>query len=210
MAFDRCGKQYFNNHISTIPLVDVVSAKEIQPGVYELFFPYPFVLIGFADNPTNWSTVPPVSETPMPLYPGAPNSGLSNQYSDLLAKFYSVFMYANRDVGNYATSPFLGACIYSEYLFCKFKNYFASHLNFKLKEIFYNQFLYPQQLVTSFWANEVTLPDADATQLRMYELVQTLFKTTDRRLWGAPGKYVFNTNSAESTIELNATDCPIE
>jgi len=214
MIQPRCRKQYFNNQLSTLPLLDAIfGAIDEEAQTITIFMPYPFQLLGFAEE-EYWNPEPPTEG-------GTPRAWVYNPttdqhtYRELILTLFNLMMYANRDVGNYSESPFLGAITYQEEDFAKFDNYFMSYLNPDLKPLWFNQFIANAGLIRKFWEDQLVIADPETVYPSLLELCTKMFNTSDRRLWGAPGLYTIyygdSTPGGFEVLEFEvSSDCPIE
>lgn len=186
-----CQKQYYQTKIELVPLIDIIEPIiDDDAKTLTYFFPYPFQLVAFAD-------IGPWTPSPLPVFENPINqawnlkqtAAMGTYASSLLRDMFSVMMFANRDYGDYINSPFLGSITYQEHTIAKFANYFQGFENKDLQIWKLNTFLSPESLVVQFWQDQVAIAQPPQVQYRFLDLLNKIFKISDRTLWGAPGIY---------------------
>lgn len=204
-----CGKQYFQTKIELVPEIDVVRViNDFDTQTATVFFPWPFQLVGFAAV-IDWTPSPlPVSELPIVNTWSLFQASDQAANVDWLQDMFQVMMYANRDVGDYIDSPFLGSIQYTEKLMGKFANYFEQYENKALQSFQWLTFLSPGVFIKEFWHTENALAQPLTLQGRFLELMYKIFQMSDRKLWGAPGQYTIyygNPTIGGSRYLINST-----
>jgi hypothetical protein len=183
----HCYKPYFKNvnQIGTqLNSVTLLETSE-EGATYELTFPRPFLIMGVC-------RVQPSTDVPLStslFFPGGNpqmyDEGVQNTHSELFQMLQIACMYANRQAPEriYDTM-YVRAPIAEDY-----SNYFARDLNEALMPFNYNSFLWPMSFMREFWEALDTTPPVNFV-LDFYSFLNKTWKLSNRRLWGAPGKYL--------------------
>jgi hypothetical protein len=179
-----CIKKYFTNFANVGLQTNIVKMNGNPDDGFIVDFPKPFLINGFGEMLPAPST--------SPLYPESRFNYRAiadqNTYKELPLTLFIAFMYANRTI----TNPLTDAVAYEELPYAKFAEYFDQHLNDALFPINYNPFAWPQNHIANVWGEMFTTPPPQGINLAMLELQQFLFQNSDKRLWGAPGRYYLN------------------
>lgn len=193
-----CVKNYFKNPLYNGAQFSVRTFNQSDDGLsWSSDMPYPFLILGSVDKdglPQDSSIVYPNSRIFLS------STAVQSTYSQMWQALFISMMYANRDYGRLDGTFPLPATEYSKgKLF--YPQYFNNFLNNQLIDTNYSTFIMPLNEIIQFWEDENATPVPSTLWGRLRMLSSSLFNTSDRQMWGAPGKYIIHSPSTLSSVK---------
>lgn len=197
IQYTKCNKRYFTNAQSLGVQFNVVQLNYVvMDGYMEIYFPRPWLLTGFA----KMDPVPSAAPNYLASNPTLYSASIQDTHKDLLITLFIDLCLANM----YEDDSGLFSQLQNQVRYVgpgpqgvDYRGYFSKFLNDKsgfgeYAQSVYNVFVQPESLVWHFWETFSAAASADEYYMQYIDLSQKLFKTTDLRMWGAPGIYRIN------------------
>lgn len=195
MEFRTCANRYFTNWKGVGHQFNAIQITGTEAAGFELYFPRPFMLTALVQlqsvpqTAVPGETVPDYQQSIIAMDAAAEQTS----YKDLFPALFIGLALANCEPYD---SDLPGQNLI-EYIEpgpqgTDYRYYFSRSLNDQVvygqKEETYNTFIQPESLVREFWA-AYGAATPDVWYPAYLQLCERLFKQSDLRLWGAPGRY---------------------
>lgn len=187
-----CVPQYVRNEAQARFQLNAIPLRTVAENAWELYFPRPFQILGLCTSP-----LPDLPPGIMPSWPMA----LIDQDSPAIQDIYcdmSALLMLELSIANMRPHDKTGVIKYPvEYLrpgiqAVDFRGYFTKYLNDEItntRNQWFNSFMQPGSMWR--WFAHRHTGDTDAVWLSAFrDLLTFIQKTSDQRLYGAPGVYI--------------------